>query len=382
MEMRPKLLLLIPHLGGGGAEKVITLLLRNLCPHKYELHLGLITAGSVGQVALPSHVSVHALGASRTRGASVRLLALVWSIQPDLIVSGMAHLNFLVLLLRPLFPRKTRILVRQNATISAALTFGESPWYTGLFYRHLYRHADRIVCQTHEMARDTSEPLGLQPHQKVSLIAVAPNPVDLAAIRDVQLPATQSKLPWRGFGPHLLAVGRLAREKGFDLLLRALRLVRREFPYIDLTLVGSGPEDASLKRLAHELDLDSVVYFTGRVETPAVYYAGATAFVSSSLHEGMPNALLEAASGGLPLVATPSCSGLTKLLAGRPGVWIAEAITCEALASSILAALHALHPGQRFPHEFIAEFELDRSIATYGKLFDDMIERGVGERVP
>jgi glycosyltransferase involved in cell wall biosynthesis len=381
--MRPKILFLIPHLGGGGAEQVIALLLRNLCPLKYDLHLGLVTARSVGKTILPDHVRVHGLVAARTRTAPIRLLALAWSIQPDLIVSGIAHLNFLVLLLRPLFPRKTRILVRQNATISGALAFRGSPWYTGLLYRYLYRHADRIVCQTQEMARNTCECLGLQPHQVASLIEVAPNPIDLTAIRSVlQHPRAQSKLPRRGPGPHLLAVGRLAREKGFDLLLRALLVVRHEFPDVDLTLVGSGPEDASLKRLAHELDLGSVVYFTGRVEKPAEFYAGATAFISSSHHEGLPNALLEAAAGGLPLIATPSCSGLTKLLSGQTGVWIAESITFEALATTILSALHALHPGQRFPHEFIEEFGLDHSIAAYEALFDDMLDRAVRERIP
>jgi len=115
---RARLLLLIPHLGGGGAERVMELLAQGLNSQKYELHLGLVT-GLVTQLEIDakedlSFVRVHCLGAARVRGGALRLLKLVRRLQPDLILSGMFHLNFLVLLLRPLFPRKTRVLVRQN----------------------------------------------------------------------------------------------------------------------------------------------------------------------------------------------------------------------------------------------------------------------------
>ena len=60
----------------------------------------------------------------------------------------MAHLNFLVLLLRPFFPPGTRVVARQNGTVSAALEFGDLPGYTRMLYRLLYRFADRVVCQT------------------------------------------------------------------------------------------------------------------------------------------------------------------------------------------------------------------------------------------
>jgi hypothetical protein len=61
--LRPKVLLLIPHLGDGGAERVTALLALNLSAEKYELHLGLITQ-SRGSEEQPSWVHLHALGCS------------------------------------------------------------------------------------------------------------------------------------------------------------------------------------------------------------------------------------------------------------------------------------------------------------------------------
>jgi glycosyltransferase involved in cell wall biosynthesis len=78
----------------------------------------------------------------------------------------------------------------------------------------------------------------------------------------------------------------------------------------------------------------------------------ATLFVLPSRHEGMPNALLEAAAAGLPLVATPASGGVVDLLRGRPGAWLAKEISAKALAVAIIAALEAIRPGERFSQEF------------------------------
>ncbi len=160
MNHRPRILLLIPHLGGGGAEQVTALLARSLSPRKYELHLGLITQAHAGAQPLPFWVQTHALGAPRVRSAAFRLLRLIRRLKPEVILSGMAHLNFLVLLLRPFLPKGTRVLVRQNGTASAALAFGDLPGFTRLLYQ-LYRHADQVICPTQAMADALARAFGI-----------------------------------------------------------------------------------------------------------------------------------------------------------------------------------------------------------------------------
>jgi glycosyltransferase involved in cell wall biosynthesis len=282
----------------------------------------------------------------------------------------MAHLNFLVLLLRPFFPRGTRVLVRQNGTISATLTSGEAPSYTRLLYRLLYRHADGVICQTQSMAEDQTQELGVPKNR----LAVLPNPVDVVEIR-ASIGLNSAPYTTSGPGPHLLAVGRLAREKGFDLLLRALVSVRREFPQASLLIAGAGPEEAALKAECHALRLDEAVRFAGAIDHPWTLFPAATLFVLSSRHEGMPNALLEAAAAGLPIVALPASGGLVDLLRDQPGVWLAPEISAEALAASLLTALHALHPDERYTHPFVEAFRLDRALLAYESLIDRTLEK-------
>ena len=362
----PRVLLLIPHLGGGGAERVTALLARGLSPEKYEVHLGLITQALTDE-ALPATVHLHCLGVPRVRAGAFRLLRLIRRLKPKLILSGMAHLNFLVLLLRPFYPRGTCLLVRQNGTISATLACDERPRSTRLLYRLLYRCADRIICQTKSMAEDLACQLGIPENR----LAVLPNPVDVEEIRSSLglHPAPQTSP-----GPHLLAVGRLSPEKGFDLLLKAMVSVRNEFPQASLLIAGAGPEEAALKAECHALGLDAAVRFAGYVDHPWTLFPAATLFVLPSRHEGLPNALLEAAAAGLPIVALPASRGVGELLRDQPGVWLASTISTDALAASLLAALHSLRPGERFAHHFVEAFHIDRSIQAYERLIDQTLE--------
>jgi glycosyltransferase involved in cell wall biosynthesis len=354
-QQRIRLLLAIPHLGGGGAERVIALLAQNLDPARFETHLVLITADLPGACLLPPHVIVHRLDKRRIRQAALPLMRLIRALHPDVVLSGMAHLSFLILLLKPFLPRRTRILIRQNTTASAA----SSHWLTRLFYRHLYPRADRILCQSSPMAEDLVLHFGLNRDR----LAVLCNPI-------APSPATPSQSENYSEDINLLFIGRLSQEKGVDILLRAFQSVQQRHLQARLTLLGSGPEERALRNLAAELNLTQSVHFAGHVD-PAPYYAAATLFVLPSRYEGIPNALLEAAAAGLPIVATPASGGLVELLQNQPHCWLASAITPEAIAESILTAIASLQsPVTQVQHSFLAPFYLDRAIPAYAEIIE------------
>ena len=367
-QARPRVLLVIPHLGGGGAERVMAILARQLPSKKYEVHLALVTGSAPSPDQFNPSLQIHALNASRVRSAALPLLRLVRRLKPALILSGIFHLNFLVLLLRPFFPDGIRILVRQNGTVSASLAFDKLPCCTRLLYRLLYRRAGCIICQTQAMANDLAAEL----HLPQNRMAVLPNPIDVEAIRNsVSHQQTQQQTA----GPLLLAMGRLSPEKGFDLLLQAFALFQKNSPRSHLLIAGAGPQEAALKSLSTLLGLGSTVTFAGHVANPWQHFPAATLFVLPSRHEGMPNALLEAAAAGLPIVALPASGGVVELLRDQPGVWLAAQLTAEALAASLLSALRVLQPGQRFAHAFIDGFRLDRAMRAYENLIDQSLAK-------
>jgi glycosyltransferase involved in cell wall biosynthesis len=104
---------------------------------------------------------------------------------------------------------------------------------------------------------------------------------------------------------------RLVSTRNFDALynvactLRAFRLVQDRWPEATLTLVGGGPQDALLRRLALQLDLHHVE-FAGRVapDRIASYYADNDVYVQTPNIDNMPTSVIEAFASGLPVVST------------------------------------------------------------------------------
>ena len=373
MPEKARILFLIHSLGGGGSERIIYLLAANLESKKYEVHMGLMRSqDETGARPMPPSVAVHRMGVTNVRYIFWKLFKLIREVKPEVIFSGITYVNFAVLLLRPFLPRSLRTIVRQENTASAA----HKSVFTRFLYRLLYPRADAIICQSEAMADDLSENFGI-PRNKIRVLA---NPIYVERINSVSLHEPAGERPlW----PRLLAVGRLANQKGYDLLLPALCDIRKEYPSLSLTVLGEGPDLPALLLMVRNLGLEEVVHFEGHVDHPSLYYDSAALFVLPSRFEGMPNAMLEAATAGLPVVTTPCCGGVCDLVQGAPGVWVTRDISSIALRDTILKALAALKSIQsgptvnpRFAHQFLAPFELSVAVQKYESAIDSALALG------
>jgi len=136
-------------------------------------------------------------------------------------------------------------------------------------------------------------------------------------------------------GPVVLAVGRLAAQKGFGTLLAAAALWRDIRPEPVLVIAGEGPLEAELKSQAASLGL--TVEFAGpRSDVPGLL-AAAAVFVLPSAWEGQPLVLQEALRAGVPIVATRV--GGTPVLAGEHAALLVPPGDPERLASAVRAVL-------------------------------------------
>ncbi len=115
-------------------------------------------------------------------------------------------------------------------------------------------------------------------------------------------PGTQIPFKFEG-GLRLVTVGRLVAHKRVDGILSILP----RLPHANLTIIGSGPERSKLEALAQSLEIENRVHFTGQLPPATVRQVlenSADIFVLNSTYEGLPHVLLEAASYGVPIVAT------------------------------------------------------------------------------
>lgn len=116
------------------------------------------------------------------------------------------------------------------------------------------------------------------------------------------------------FNCNILAVGRLAVEKDYPTMLKAFKLVNREFPKYKLKIYGKGPEKNKLIALTKELGLEENVEFKGVSDKAFVENINSRVYLLTSTKEGMPNSLLEAMGLGIPSIATNCEFGPAELI--------------------------------------------------------------------
>ncbi len=135
-----------------------------------------------------------------------------------------------------------------------------------------------------------------------------------------------------------VCAGRLSYEKGYDILLRALFLIKDNNPGITVEIYGEGKEETALKRLTDNLDLTGMVKFCGFADNILPILKESDLLILPSRSEGMPNILLEAWSQKIGAVAT-AVGGVPEMMKGNQGGWLSPPEDPDKLAENIRAAV-------------------------------------------
>jgi glycosyltransferase involved in cell wall biosynthesis len=178
----------------------------------------------------------------------------------------------------------------------------------------------------------------------------------------------------------IVTAGRLHPQKGHQVLLEAVdELVHRRGRSVKLMIFGKGESEPLLRDYVKNHRLEANVTIAGFVAEPRRWYARANLFVLPSEFEGMPNALIEAAADGLPVLSTDCPSGPSEILdQGRCGRLVPVGDS-QAMADAIEDAMD-------HPEEWRARAELARQrveqmfdpvagIARLEKLFEEVVGR-------
>lgn len=224
----------------------------------------------------------------------------------------------------------------------------------------LYRQGDAFIAVSGAIAEDLAG-MGIDR----AVIATIPNGVDMAAIaRRSRAPIDD---PWfaPGAPPVVLAMGRLTRQKGFDILLQAMAQVSHARPDVRLMILGEGELRGELENLAKSLGIERSVRMPGFVDNPYAYLALARLFVLSSRWEGSPNALLEALACGCSVIATDCPSGPREILTRREIGRLIPVDNVEELARNIGEALEEVTDPDRQKAFVADQFGIEQWVQRY-----------------
>jgi GalNAc-alpha-(1->4)-GalNAc-alpha-(1->3)-diNAcBac-PP-undecaprenol alpha-1,4-N-acetyl-D-galactosaminyltransferase len=370
-----KIAFVIPTLGPGGAERVASLLCNFWAAQGHGVSLVTFEAASSEPFQdIQDKVAIRRLNAfNSTRSIAslirtntrriVRLRLVLRRLHPDVIVAFMTEAAVIA------------TCAAQGLNVPIVISERNQPDRPGLGPAHrlarrmTYGLADAMVAQTAEIAAWARARFRIP-------VFVVPNPVSLkqygaAARRSAD---DESRL--------LVSIGRLTHQKGYDILIKSFSALAEQYPGWGLRIYGEGPERGALEGLIKERGLENRIKLPGIRRDVTAALAEASVFVLASRYEGYPNALLEALTCGLPVIATDCPGANAEILAqGNYGMLVPaddDAILTTALHTMMSAPdLRATYSSRA--REAVADLDLGRIGQRWLELFEDVIEQRKAE---
>ena len=334
---------------GGGAEKVIIQLAHYFANKGFRSVL-LTSFVEKNEYPVPSNVERLSIEQEETKQSRLKrnwsrikfLRQLCKREKPIAVVSFMAAPNFRNICATAGLPVKCILSVRNDPKEEYSGFWGK------IVGKFLFRFADGIVFQTSQAKEWFPKNI-----QKNSAIILNPVQESFYQVKRVSSPRD------------IVTCGRLNPQKNHAMLIGAFAQIAKDFPNENLLIYGRGELKQNLQKLIENLNLQKRVFLMGTTDKVEEVLSKAKIFVLSSDYEGMPNALMEAMTVGLPCISTDCpCGGPKKLIKDKQNGLLVPcknegelALAMEKLLSSKNLAeeigINARKTAQSFAHPII-----------------------------
>lgn len=318
---RARISILNISLTNGGAEKVISLLLKKLV---IDFEVTLILMYNNIHFNIPNEVKVIILSdqsesnlkglynkAINTLKFTRKYFNIIKTHKIDIAISFLAFPNFLNGMASLRFP-KVKTIISERGFPSLNTTSRLSHYIAKIFYPIFYNRCDKLFSNSMHINKDLKENFAVKIPMEVIY-----NPIELHFLNKVS-----DSLLKENHDLKIISVGTLNSNKNQLMVFKALSI--SEHIDYSLSLLGDGPLLDELKICAENMQLTDKITFYGKVKNVGDYLTKHNCFVLSSFTEGFPNALLEALSYGLPSISTNCVSGPLELLNDNIPVTIEE----------------------------------------------------------
>jgi len=370
-----KILCVLPSMNGGGAERVMLLLLARLDRSKYQPVFVIFERKGVYLEEIPADIQVHCLEKKIKLDAlrlPFRLAHLVKQVRPDVVLSFLWYANLISVLSSCVHLHKVPIIISVHNFLSMSLTIQKYSGVKRFITRLLFPMANEVISVSRAASHDLVRNFNIPKH-KVSVIY---NGIDKEhiAMRGTDQPEQNY---FDDEIPVIVAVGRLSKQKGFDVLIRAFAEVRKKH-MIKLLILGEGDERSHLESIAAEMGVSRYVNMPGFVSNPYAYIKRSSLYVMSSNFEGFPVVLLEVMACGVPIISTACTSGpdeilengVTGILVNAGNVGELSGSICNLLDDPVKAGRLALKAKRK-----VADWTIERMVNNYELLISKYCAR-------
>ena len=328
--MRKKILFFLPVMGGGGAERVTINIIKELDKRDYHIYL-ILGTDKIGDSLhlIPKDIVVESLNVDRTIYSILKLREIIKKIEPDFIYSSLNRTHIAIYL--ALIGLKSKTIMRIPSSPKLVDRYIKYSFIFSIFLKMALNSANVVIAQTPEMRDEAVEYYNLDRDK----IRVLLNPLDRNLIdKSIE----NQKNPFDKRYINVVASGRLSKEKGFDILIRAFKSVYLKNSNFRLHIIGADYDNQSdrYRELINSLGLEDIVHLLGFKTNPYIYYRYSDLFVLSSRWEGLPNAILENIYLRKPIVATRCIPFMSELIRDGHNGFLVEVENIQELADAIL----------------------------------------------
>jgi len=329
------ILFVLPSLSGGGAERVTTNIINFIKKNNFNINILLINnIGPFKDLIFDNNINIINLNKKHARTSYFKLVKIINTIKPDIVFSTLQHVNILLLIFKRLYKSKPKLIIREANTPSQFM--GNLNLFKKKLFLFLlktqYKKADLIIAQCDEMRDDIISTYKLN---NVDNVITIYNPIDVKFIKNKSTDFN----PFNHNYVNIVSIGRLTYQKGFDILLKSISIVRELYPNVFLTIVGDGELRNYLIRLSNDLNIQNSVNFVGFQNNPYPYIKYSDLYVLSSRWEGFPNTLLEAITLNKKVVSTNCKSGTFEILNDYENGIIVKTDDPVSLAEGIISSI-------------------------------------------
>ena len=302
--------LLLPDLRGGGAERVTLDLAYEFARNGHRVEFVLMQARGEFLDEARAKFPVVSLEAARGRTVLPPLLLYLRARRPSAMLVAMWPLTAIAASAVRFSRQPMRLVASEHVDfrVTPSLKSRERKalrW----FGRSIYRPCHGVVAVSRGVAESLAEVAGLRRDR----IKVIYNPVSRAVPVEIAEADRRLVASWLDGPVRLIAIGSLKRQKGFDVLLRALAQLRQRRD-ARLLILGEGGCRSELVHMAQQLGVADSVLMPGFRSNPADFLKHADAFVLSSNWEGFGNVVVEALAAGVRVISTDCRSGPAEIL--------------------------------------------------------------------
>lgn len=367
---RKKILFVIPSLTGGGAEKVLSVVMHHIDRKQFSVSL-LVFKDINAYGPLPEDIKFTCLN-KKGRLDNLRLISAIRKVikteRPDVVCSYLYYSNVMVSLALSFCMHKPPVVMTEHSILSQSVRESRFVSIYELLIKTLYKKAACIVAVSSGIKEDLVENFGISGE----IIQTIHNPIESDSIQALasQIPGH----PWFDDEiPVLVSCGRLSAAKNFPLLLKSVGAVLKKTP-VRLIIIGNGELKNELVLLAEGLGISKSVDFIGFRRNPFKYFSNSAILILTSTREGFGNVIVEAMACGVPVVSTRSAGPEDLIHDGVNGILVSNGDE-RALAEAILKLLEDETFRKRIAEagrKRALDFDLKNIIQVHERLFHEV----------